>query len=155
MSRTRRPQRYGHHVAWALLGLLGAAGMFWAASWLGVIAIAVAIAGAFVMWSRLGSRGSWFALIMLGIGIAIPTTVMAITGAGRCPKPGATVILKEGKPPVDCAQIKAGAMSMAVMFWLVALIGVAAPFYASRVMRDDADGESSSDGDDDARAHSR
>lgn len=122
-----------NHILWALLGLMGAAGMFWAATWIGVAAMFAAIGLAFVFWYRLGSRGSWMAMIMLGIGIAIPTTVMAVTGAGRCPDGNTKVVLKKGQPPVNCTQIRTGAASMAVMFWLITIVGIAAPIYASRI----------------------
>jgi hypothetical protein len=93
------------------------------------------IAAAFVMWYRLGSRGSWMALIVMGAGMSGLLGWQAATGS-RCPAPGTKVFLKANKPPVDCTEIRTSAGSMSVFFALVALLGIGAPFYA-RSLRDD------------------
>ncbi len=125
-----------HHVAWTILGVLAVPGLWFAWSLPGAIVMFGCIAAAFVLWNRLGSRGSWLALIIVGAGMAGVLGWQAATGS-RCPAPGTTVFLKEGKPPVGCTEIRASAASMAAFFGLVALIGIAAPIYARTAGDDD------------------
>lgn len=123
------------HVVWALLGASSIPAMWWAWSLPGAAAMFALIALAFVLWSRLGPRGSWMALVVMGLGMGGLLGWQAATGS-RCPEPGTRVFLKLNKPPVDCGEIRASAASMAALFGLVALIGIGAPIYA-RTMPDD------------------
>jgi hypothetical protein len=127
---SRRP-----HVAWALLGAASIPAMWFAWSWPGALAMFACIAAAFVMWHRLGPRGSWLALVVMGAGMCGLLGWQAATGS-RCPPAGTKVYLKVGKPPVDCTEIRASAASMSMFFGLVALLGLGAPAYA-RMLRSD------------------
>ena len=123
-----------HHMAWAILGLLAVPGLWFAWSLPGAIVMFGCIGGAFVLWNRLGSRGSWLALVIVGAGMAGLLGWQAVTGS-RCPEAGTKVFLKEGKPPVGCDEIRASAGSMAAFFALIMGIGIGAPIYA-RSMRE-------------------
>lgn len=120
------------HLAWGALGAAAAASMWFAYTIPGAIGLFLAIALAFVMWKRLGPRGSWMALIVMGLSMSGVLGWQAATGS-RCPPAGTKVFLKEGKPPVSCDEIRASAGSMSVFFGLIALLGVGAPFYARRL----------------------
>lgn len=124
------------HLAWGLLGAVTVPAAWYAWSVPGGIVLFGAIAAAFVLWHLFGSRGSWMALIMLGIGMSGILGWQAATGS-RCPEPGTRVFLKLNKPSVDCAEIRASAGTMSAFFGLVALLGIGAPIYARRVGRDD------------------
>jgi hypothetical protein len=141
----RRP-----HVAWGLLGAVAIPALWFAWSLPGAAVMFACIAAAFVMWNRLGSRGSWMALVVMGLGMSGLLGWQAATGS-RCPAPGTRVFLKENKPPVDCTEIRASAASMSAFFGLVALLGIGAPLYA-RSMRnelaDDVDDDNVDDPDD-------
>jgi hypothetical protein len=113
-----------------------ALGMWFAWSVAGAIALFVSICACFITWYRVGSRGAWVAAIVVGTIMTSVLTWQAATGA-RCPASGERVILKEGKPPVSCSEIRASAGAMAAFFGIVALIGVAAPFYARRLPEPD------------------
>ncbi|MCW2955176.1 MAG: hypothetical protein JWO69_45 [Thermoleophilia bacterium] len=129
-----------NHVAWAVLGGVAAAGMWTAYSIPGAIAMFAAIGLAFLMWHKLGRRGSWLALVVMGFAMGGMLAWQAVEGT-RCPAPGERIIIKDGKPPVSCDEIRASAGSMAMFFFLIAGIGVGAPLYARK--DDDApdDGE--------------
>lgn len=134
------------HAAWALLGVASIPAMWWAWSLPGAAAMFALIVVAFVLWNRLGSRGSWMALIVMGVGMGGLLGWQAATGS-RCPEPGTRVYLRAFKPSVDCTEIRRNAASMAVLFGLVALFGVGAPFYA-RLEKFDADsGSTDASGD--------
>lgn len=120
---------YRNHVAWGLLGLVGALGMWFAWTVAGAIAMFAAIGAAFVLWKLLGSRGSWMALVVLGLGMSGVLGWQAATGA-RCPKPGTSVYLRLDRPKVNCEQIRTSAGVMAVLFGVIGLVGIAAPIYA-------------------------
>jgi hypothetical protein len=133
-ASSRRP-----HVAWGLLGAVSIPALWYAWSLPGAAVMFACIAAAFGMWYRLGPRGSWMALVVMGLGMSGLLGWQAATG-NRCPAPGTKVFLKENKPPVDCAEIRASAASMSAFFGLIALLGIGAPLYA-RSMRDDEDEE--------------
>ena len=119
------------HVAWALLGTAMGLGGWYAWSVAGRLGLFGSIALAFAMWRWLGPRGSWLALVTLGLGMSGVLGWQSVTGA-RCPAPGTKIFLKEGKPPVSCDEIRASAAAMSMFFGLVGVIGIAAPFYARR-----------------------
>jgi hypothetical protein len=121
------------HLVWAALGGIGALGLWFAYSPLGAAALFVAIGAPFVLWRLLGPRGSWLALVVLGVGMAGVLGWQAATGS-RCPPEGTTVVLEEDKPPVSCDEIRASAGAMGVFFALLALGGALAPVYARRVL---------------------
>lgn len=126
------------HLAWAALGAAAIPALWWAWAIPGMVAMFVAIGLAFVMWHVLGPRGSWMALVVMGAGMAGLLGWQAATGS-RCPAEGTRVFLKENKPSVDCAEIRANAGAMAALFGLVALLGLGAPFYARSIPDDDHD----------------
>jgi len=132
-----------NHVAWFALGVLAVAGLWYAYSVPGAIAMFAAIGLAFIMWYKLGSRGSWITLIVVGVSMSSILGWQAVTGS-RCPAPGTKVFLKVGKPPISCDDVRASASVMSLFFALIAVIGIAAPFYA-RVDRD-SDGDDELDG---------
>lgn len=126
----------GRHVAWAALGAASIPALWWAWSLPGAAAMFTLIVAAFVLWERLGPRGSWMALVVMGIGMSGLLGWQAATGS-RCPEPGTRVYLKAFKPAVDCSEIRASAASMAALFGLVALIGLGAPLYARTMPEED------------------
>jgi hypothetical protein len=132
--RADRAQGFRQHLLWGLLGLVSIPALWFAWSLPGAAVMFGAIVAAFVMWNRMGSRGSWVALVVLGVGMGGLLGWQAATGS-RCPAPGTEVFLKANKPPVDCTEIRASAGSMAAFFLLVALLGAGAPIYA-RSMRE-------------------
>jgi hypothetical protein len=125
-----------HHVAWGLLGLVAVPAMWYAWSLPGAIAMFACIGAAFVLWSRLGSRGSWLALIVVGLGMGGVLGWQAVTGS-RCPEGDTKVFLKADKPPVGCDELRASAGSMAAFFLLLAGIGIGAPLYARSARAED------------------
>lgn len=132
MTRGVRP-----HLVWGSLGAVAVPALWYAWSLPGMAVMFGAIAMAFVLWRRMGPRGSWVALIALGLGMSGVLGWQAATGS-RCPEGGAKVFLDEDKPPVGCAEIRASAATMSAFFALVALIGIGAPLYA-RGMEDGSD----------------
>ena len=120
------------HAAWAVLGAVSVVCLWYAWSLPGGIGMFACIWLAFVMWNRLGPRGSWMALVVLGAGMSGVLGWQAVTGS-RCPDAGTKVFLKENKPPIGCADVRASAGVMSVFFGLVALIGIAAPIYARSI----------------------
>jgi hypothetical protein len=132
-ATSRRP-----HVIWATLGAISIPAMWWSWSIPGAIVMFSCIIAAFVLWSRLGSRGSWMALVVMGVGMCVLLGWQAATGS-RCPAPGTKVFLKVDKPPVDCTEIRTSAASMSAFFGLVALLGLGAPIYARSMREDRAD----------------
>jgi hypothetical protein len=123
------------HLAWLLLGAVTIPAAWYAWSLPGGIALFTAIAASFVLWHVFGSRGSWVALIVIGVGMSGLLGWQAATGA-RCPADGTKVFLKENKPPIGCSDVRASATTMSAFFGMVALIGIGAPLYARRVERD-------------------
>ncbi|MCW2925020.1 MAG: hypothetical protein JWM98_2424 [Thermoleophilia bacterium] len=119
------------HAMWTLFGLASIASMWFAYTAPGAVAMFVLIGLAFLLWYGLGSRGSWMALIVIGLGMGGLMGWQAVSDS-RCPKPGTKVFLKADKPPVGCDEFRAVAGTMAVFCLLLALGGVAAPFYARR-----------------------
>lgn len=124
------------HLLWAILGAVSIAGMWFAWSALGAVALFGSIGMAFVMWHFLGSRGSWMALVVVGFGMSGLLGWQAVSG-NRCPPDGQKVFLKEGKPPVGCDEMRTSAAAMAVFFMFVAGLGIGAPLYARSVLRDE------------------
>lgn len=137
VAEKRRSDSFMPHVVWTALGAASIPAMWWAWSLPGGAAMFALIGLAFVLWNRLGSRGSWMALVVIGAGMSGLLGWQAATGS-RCPEPGTRVYLRAFKPSVDCTEIRTNAASMAVLFGLVALIGIGAPFYA-RLEKFDAD----------------
>ncbi len=135
MTAGRRP-----HAIWATLGLVAIPSMWFAYTVLGAIGMFSCIGLAFLLWHRLGSRGSWMALVVVGLGMSGLLGWQAVTGA-RCPEPGKKVFLKADKPPVGCAEFRAVAGVMGTFFLLLAIGGAAAPFYARR-LEDEPEGHS-------------
>jgi len=123
------------HLAWAVLGLVSVPAAWYAWSLPGGIALFAAIAASFALWHVFGARGSWVALIIIGVGMSGLLGWQAASGS-RCPADGTRVFLKVGKPSVDCAEIRASAGAMSAFFGLVALLGIGAPLYARRNPRD-------------------
>ncbi len=119
------------HLAWGVLGALTIPAAWYAWSLPGGAAMFAAILAAFALWHVVGARGSWVALVVLGVGMSGLLGWQAATGA-RCPADGTRVFLKVNKPSVDCTEIRASAASMSAFFGLVALLGVGAPLYARR-----------------------
>ena len=134
---TYRTTGYRNHVAWGLLGIAAAACLWFAYSIPGAIGLFVVIGLAFVFWYRLGSRGSWMAVLLLG---AIMSSILgwqAVTSA-RCPGNGDVLYMQANKPGVSCDELRASAASMSVLFGFFALMALATPFYARRARRDTA-----------------
>lgn len=125
-----------NHLAWAALGAMAAIGMWTAYSIPGALAMFAAIGLAFIMWNKLGPRGSWMALVVLGLGMGGVLGWQAAEGS-RCPGPDEKIIIKDGKPPVSCDEIRASAGSMSLFFLLIGSMGIAAPFYARSRPKDD------------------
>ncbi len=123
------------HLAWFVLGAVTIPAAWYAWSLPGGIALFAAIAAAFGLWHVFGARGSWIALIVIGVGMGGLLGWQAATGS-RCPADGTRVFLKLNKPSVDCAEIRASAGAMSAFFGLIAIMGIAAPIYARRVERD-------------------
>ena len=126
MNRGLRP-----HLIWGLLGICLAAGMWFAWSIPGAIVMFAAIGMAFVLWYRMGSRGSWVALITVGLCMSSVLGWQAATGS-RCPEGDREVFMRTDRPPIDCTDVRSSAASMAVFFGIIALIGIAAPLYSRR-----------------------
>lgn len=126
------------HVAWALLGVVAVPAAWFAWSLPGGIALFGAIAASFVLWHVFGSRGSWMALVVIGVGMSGLLGWQAATGA-RCPADGTKVFLKENKPPIGCSDVRASATAMSAFFGIVALLGIGAPIYARRLDENSAD----------------
>lgn len=120
------------HVAWFLLGAVTIPAAWYAWSLPGGIVLFAAIAAAFVLWHVSGARGSWVALIVIGVGMSGLLGWQAATGA-RCPADGTKVFLKENKPPIGCNDVRASATTMSVFFGLVGIIGIGAPLYGRRL----------------------
>jgi hypothetical protein len=133
MRSGRRP-----HVAWAVLGLLSVASMWFAASVPGAIGIFVCIGAAFALWYGLGSRGSWMALVVIGLGMGGVLGWQAASGA-RCPAAGTKVFLREDRAPIGCRDVRASAGVMAIFFMLIAGIGIGAPIYARSIPEDETE----------------
>ena len=124
------------HAIWTIFGIISVVSMWFAYTTPGAIVMFTCIGLAFVLWRVLGSRGSWVALIVVGSLMGGLQGWQAVTGS-RCPEGDTKVFLKEGKPPVGCDEFRAVAAVMGSFFGLIALIGVAAPFYARRVDEDE------------------
>lgn len=132
MTRSFRP-----HLVWGLLGAVAVPSLWYAWSVPGAAAMFACIGLAFVFWYRMGQRGSWMALVLMGAGMSGLLAWQAATGS-RCPEGDTRVFLKPNKPPIGCTDVRASAGAMSVFFGMVALIGLGAPLYA-RSMRDDED----------------
>lgn len=117
------------HLAWGTLAAVAVPSMWFAWSLPGAAVMFACIGLAFVMWNRMGSRGSWMALVVMGAGMSGLLGWQAVTGT-RCPEGDTRVFIKEGKPPIACTDVRASAAVMSVFFGLVALIGLGAPIYA-------------------------
>jgi hypothetical protein len=125
------------HPLWAALGAVSAACMWYAWSLPGGIGMFVCIGLAFLMWHRLGSRGSWLALIVVGVAMSSVLGWQAVTGS-RCPHGDDKVFLRADRAPIGCTDVRASAAVMSAFFGIIALIGIAAPLYA-RSMDDEPD----------------
>lgn len=136
-ARAARPA-WVPYAAWGLLGAIAIPSMWFAWSLPGAIGLFGGIAAAFGLWYKLGSRGSWLALLVMGAGMSGILGWQAATGS-RCPEPGTKVFLKLNKPPVDCTEIRTSAASMSAFFAMIALLGIGAPLYARSMREDEAD----------------
>ncbi|MBC7460216.1 MAG: hypothetical protein H7287_02535 [Thermoleophilia bacterium] len=139
-----RTQGFRNHAAWGLLGLAATASLWWAGTVPGAIGLFVVIGLAFVMWHFLGSRGAWMAVLLLGVIMSSLTGWQAITSA-RCPGAGDELVMSVTKPGVNCAQLRASAASMSVLFAFFALIAALTPrtvrkARAAAEVREDANG---------------
>ncbi|MCB0877799.1 MAG: hypothetical protein KDC46_02310 [Thermoleophilia bacterium] len=126
-----------HHLAWGILGAVSIPALWYAWSLPGAVVMFACIGAAFVLWNRLGSRGAWVTLIVLGLGMGGLLGWEAVTGS-RCPADGTKVYLAVGKPAVGCDEMRASAASMAMFFLLIGGIGIGAPLYA-RSVRDETE----------------
>ncbi len=110
----------GAQIAWLIAGTLIGAGLMLMSygAWWSLVPAAGCLVAA-VTWGRDGWRNAsagFFAAT------AIPAAVLLWAAATEhgCPAPDAAVILKPGKPAVDCGGVVAGYMSAAVMFSILA-----------------------------------
>lgn len=126
-----RTEGFRNHIAWGLLGLAMAASFWYAGTVVGALSLFVVIGLAFVLWHYLGARGAWMAVLLLGTVMSSLTGWQAITSA-RCPGAGDELVMSLSKPGVDCAQLRASAASMSVLFGFFAVMAAAAPFYWRR-----------------------
>jgi hypothetical protein len=117
------------HAIWALLGVVSVACLWYAWTLPGGIGMFACIGAAFALWYTLGSRGSWMALVVVGLGMGGLLGWQASTGA-RCPEAGTKVFLREDRAPIGCQDVRASAGVMAIVFMLLAGIGIGAPIYA-------------------------
>jgi len=136
---SHRTSGYVNHVAWGLLGLAGTASLWWAGTVIGAISLFAVIGLAFVFWSKLGSRGAWMAVLLLGASMSSLTGWQAITAA-RCPGVGDELVMSVTKPGVNCEELRASATTMSVLFGFFAIMGAIAPFYGRKI-RDTAGSE--------------
>ena len=137
MTRVQRSLR-SQRLLWGALGLLLAVGMLATGSAIGAVLLFVVIALWFVAWHLYGGREIWVALL---VGGTLMTGILgwaAVTSAG-CPTGTDRVMLKAGKPSVDCEEIRAGYVSMAAFFIVAAMIGAALPGIQRRRDQDELD----------------
>jgi hypothetical protein len=126
-----RSEGFRNHVLWGMLGIGSAAALWYAGTVPGAIGLFVAIGLAFPMWYRLGSRGSWMAVLLIGVIISSLTGWQAVTSA-RCPGAGDELYMQAGKRGVNCNQLRASAASMSVLFGFFAILAALAPFSARK-----------------------
>lgn len=131
MRRRSKPSLARERLYWLAAGLLMGLGGLIAQSWLGVAMMLVGLTAAFAGNRLVGARQSWIAITAAAAPIAIGLYVAAVNRAG-CPGPGETIVLKEGKPRVDCGDILASYWTFAIFFTLVALVGLALPWLIRR-----------------------
>lgn len=129
---SHRTEGYLNHVAWGLLGLAGTASLWWAGTVVGALSLFVVIGLAFVFWNRLGSRGAWMAVLLLGASMCGLTAWQAVTAA-RCPGAGDELVMSVTKPGVNCEELRASATTMSVLFGFFAIMGAIAPFYGRKI----------------------
>jgi hypothetical protein len=126
------------HLVWGVLGAVAAACMWFAWSLPGGIGMFACIGLAFLLWHVLGPRGSWVALVVVGVSMSGILGWQAVTGS-RCPEAGTKVFLRADRAPIGCTDVRASAGAMSVFFGLIALIGLGAPLYVRSLP--DADDE--------------
>ena len=122
-----------NRLIWGATGLVLAAGMLLPAVHIsGTFFLVVGVTLPFLIWHWFGGVGSWMGMVTVGVATSLVLTLALLLGFG-CPAEGVRVVLKEGKPPVSCAEVKASYMSMAVFFAAVAVIGALIPAYLKRL----------------------
>lgn len=128
------------HLIWGTLGVVLAGCMWWAWSLPGGLGMFACIALAFVLWYRMGPRGSWVAVVAVGVIMSSILGWQAVTGS-RCPAPGTEVFLRIDRAPIGCDDVRASAAVMATFFAIIAAMGAFAPVYARKLaeLPDEAD----------------
>jgi hypothetical protein len=111
------------HIAWGATGLAMAAGGWFAFEMWGAVLLLGAIAVAFVLGWKYGADHAWPAMALGGLALAGVLAWAAATGA-RCPEPGEKMFIKNNKPPVTCADMRASYVTMATLFGLLGLAGI-------------------------------
>jgi hypothetical protein len=113
----------GRHAAWALVGA-GVAVGFWE-SWhiAGATLLLGSIVAAFVVARLIGFSHAWVALLVCGV-LMSGVLVWATVTSARCPEEGTKVLVKAGKPAVTCDELRTSYSAMAVVFALIAGMGI-------------------------------
>jgi hypothetical protein len=127
------------HLVWLAVGIVAAPLLLFAAHAPVAIAMLIMVAAIYPLWRVYGGREVWVGIAMTS---AIMTAVLvwaAVTSSG-CPEPGTELVMKLGKAPVTCDQIRASYASMAAFFAMTLLVALAIPGIARRWDRD-ADAE--------------
>lgn len=125
------------HATWGLVGIVLAASLLLLASddstvsVIAAVLLFVTIGSIFVLWNRLGGRGFWVGLLTCGLLMSATLTYATVARVG-CPPSGEKILLKAGKPPVSCDEVRAGYLAMASFFYVITLVGLAAPYVARR-----------------------
>jgi hypothetical protein len=126
-------------AAWLAVGVATALGTLGLGSAVGIVLLAVGVAGWLLLWRR-APLGAPLAVIALGAVPAVVLSVAAATNAG-CPD-GAKAHLHAGElgkaQAVPCDQVVASYVSMAVFFGMVAIGGVIWLFARRNGARHDA-----------------
>lgn len=131
-----------NRLIWGFAGLVLAAGMLLPAVHVaGAFLLVVGVTLPFLVWHWFGGSGSWMGMVTVGIATSVVLAAALILDVG-CPADGVRVVLKEGKPPVSCTEVRASYMSMAVFFAVVAAIGALIPSYLKRLPPPDMDDDS-------------
>lgn len=115
-------------AAWSASGLLLAVGMVLPAwsDWIGPLTLCAGIVLPFLLWRQIGGNEAWIALVVGGVALSSVLFVAYVQQAG-CPAPGGTVVLKEGRMPVSCDEIRASYLTFAIVFAAMALFGLILP----------------------------